>query len=108
MSINTQVGSVDRIIENIRSQYTVLPEQRRQLDLVHKLNELHSQDLQKDAQLEARLEAFEMAFKMQTEATDAFNLNKEPNQIRELYGRTTQGNQMLITRRLLERGVRFV
>src|SRR5687768_14425690 len=44
MSINTQVTSVNQLIQNIRSQYTVLHEQRRQLDLVHKLNELHSQD----------------------------------------------------------------
>ena len=78
MSINTQVTSVNQLIQNIRSQYTVLHEQRRQLDLVHKLNELHSQNLQKDAQLEARLEAYEMAFKMQTEATDAFDITKEP------------------------------
>src|SRR5438552_599156 len=108
VSVNTKIPTVNQLIENIRNQYTSLPEQRRQLDLVHKLNELHSQNLQKDAQLEARLQAFEMAFKMQTEATDAFDLNKEPTEIRELYGRTTQGNQMLITRRLLERGVRFV
>ncbi len=108
MSINTQVGSVDRIIENIRSQYTVLPEQRRQLDLVHKLNELHSQNLQKDAQLEARLQAYEMAFKMQTEATDAFDISREPESVRQLYGKTNQARQLLIARRLIERGVRFV
>jgi hypothetical protein len=108
VSINTKVMTMDRLIENIKNPYTPLPEQRRQLDLVHKLNELHSQDLQKDAQLEARLQAFEMAFKMQTEATDAFDLNKEPAEIRELYGRTSQGNQLLIARRLIERGVRFV
>jgi uncharacterized protein (DUF1501 family) len=58
--------------------------------------------------LEARLSAFEMAFRMQTEATDAFDLNKEPESMRTAYGRTSQGNQLLITRRLLERGVRFV
>lgn len=108
VSINTKSPNVNQIIQNIRNQYTALPEQRRQLDLVHKLNELHSQNLQKDAQLEARLQAFEMAFKMQTEATDAFDLSKEPASIRELYGRTTQGNQLLIARRLIERGVRFV
>jgi hypothetical protein len=108
VSINTQVTSVDRLIENIRSQYTVLPEQRRELDLVHKLNELHSQNLQKDAQLEARLQAYEMAFKMQTEATDAFDITRESQSIRELYGNTRQGNQLLIARRLIERGVRFV
>src|SRR6185503_739219 len=108
VSINTKVTAVDQLIENIRNPYTPLPEQRRQLDLVHKLNELHSQNLQKEAQLEARLQAYEMAFKMQTEATDAFDLNKEPQAMRELYGRTAQGNQMLIARRLIERGVRFV
>src|SRR6266404_2646346 len=108
VSINTKIPAVDKLIENIRNPYTPLAEQRRQLDLVHQLNELHSQNLQKEAQLEARLQAYEMAFKMQTEATDAFDLNKEPQSMRELYGRSTQGNQMLIARRLIERGVRFV
>ena len=108
VSINTKVPTLNQLIENIRNPYTPLAEQRRQLDLVHKLNELHSQNLQKEAQLESRLEAFEMAFRMQTEATDAFDLNKEPAAMREMYGRTPQGNQMLITRRLIERGVRFV
>ena len=108
MSVNTSVTSVNRIIENIRNQYTVMPEQRRQLDLVHKLNEIHSQNLQKEAVLEARLEAFEMAFKMQTEATDAFDVSREPAPVRERYGSGRQAIQLIIARRLLERGVRFV
>ena len=108
VSVNTKVPTLNQLIENIRNPNTPLPEQRRQLDLVHKLNELHSQNMQKEAQLEARLEAFEMAFKMQTEATDAFDLNKESAATREAYGRTSQGNQLLIARRLIERGVRFV
>jgi len=108
VSINTRLPGINQIIHNIHNPYTPLAEQRRQLDLVHKLNEMHSQNLQKDAQLEARVEAFEMAFKMQTEATDAFALGKEPPEIRDLYGRTPQGNQLLIARRLIERGVRFV
>jgi hypothetical protein len=108
VSINTRSTDVNQLITNIRNPYTPISEQRRQLDLVHKLNELHSQNLQKEAQLEARLQAYEMAFKMQTEATDAFDLNKEPDSIRDLYGRSSQGNQLLIARRLIERGVRFV
>ncbi len=108
VSINTQVTSVDQLIQNIRNQYTVLGEQRRQLDLVHKLNELHSQNLQKEAALEARLSSYEMAFKMQTEATDAFDITKETAEVRQSYGNTAQGHQLLITRRLIERGVRFV
>lgn len=108
VSINTRVTAVDQLIENIRNPYTPLKEQRRQLDLVHQLNELHAQHLQKDAHLEARLQSYEMAFKMQTEATDAFDIQKEPASVREAYGRSGQGNQLLIARRLIERGVRFV
>ena len=108
VSINTKLTTVDQLIENIRNRQTPPEEQRRQLDLVRKLNELHALDLAKEAALEARLQSYEMAFRMQTEATDAFDLSKEPPAMRELYGRTSQGNQLLITRRLIERGVRFV
>ncbi len=108
VSINTQVTTVEQLIQNIRNPYVVIGEQRRQLDLVQKLNALHSENLQKDAQLEARLAAYEMAFKMQTEATDAFDISKEPAAVRATYGNTPQGHQLLIARRLIERGVRFV
>ncbi|MFZ0827013.1 MAG: DUF1501 domain-containing protein [Verrucomicrobiia bacterium] len=107
-SVNTQAQAVDVMIQNIRNPYIPLPEQRRQLDLIHQLNEIHSQNLQKDALLEARIEASEIAFKMQTAASDAFNINQEPEDIKEMYGKTAQGRQMLIARRLIERGVRVV
>jgi hypothetical protein len=107
-SINTQAGTVAGMIQNIRNQYSSPKEQRRQLDLVQQLNAMHAQNLQKDAALEARLEAYEIAFRMQTEATDAFDLSKEPQSVRDLYGNTPQGKQMLLARRLVERGVRFV
>jgi hypothetical protein len=107
-SVNTQAQAVDVMIQNIKNPYLPLPEQRRQLDLIHQLNEIHSQNLQKDALLEARIEASEIAFKMQTAASDAFNINQEPAEIKEMYGKTAQGRQMLIARRLIERGVRVV
>jgi membrane-anchored protein YejM (alkaline phosphatase superfamily) len=107
-SVNTQVNSVEEMIQNIRNPYVSVGEQRRQLDLIHELNEIHAQNLQKDAQLEARIEAYEIAFKMQSEATDVFDYTKEPQAIKELYGNSPQGRQLLIARRLVERGVRFV
>jgi len=107
-SINTKSASVDQMIENIRNPFLGPKEQRHQLDLVHQLNAMHSQNLQKEAQLEARIEAFEMAYKMQMEATDAFDIAKEPESARSLYGNSAQGRQLLIARRLIERGVRFV
>ena len=107
-SVNTQAGSVDVMIQNIKNPYLTLKEQRRQLDLIHQLNEIHSQNLQKDALLEARIEALEIAFKMQTAASDAFNFNQEPQAIKDMYGMSPQGRQLMIARRLIERGVRVV
>jgi hypothetical protein len=107
-SINTSTPTVDGMIQNIRNEYFSREEQRRELDLVQKLNAMHSKTLQQDPQLEARIKAFEMAYRMQMEATDAFDLTKEPESIRTLYGDTPQGRQLLIARRLVERGVRVV
>jgi hypothetical protein len=104
-NVNT---SPDRIIENIKSYYASLPNQREQLDLLKAMNELHSETLQREAVLEARIQSFELAFKMQSEAMDAFDVSKEPENIREMYGTAGRGRDMLIARRLVERGVRFV
>jgi uncharacterized protein (DUF1501 family) len=49
-----------------------------------------------------------MAFKMQTEAPEAFNIDGEPANIKELYGTKGLGPQLLVARRLVEHGVRFV
>jgi len=96
------------VIMNIRNQFTPMERQRRELDYVKKLNQMHSAQLQKDAQFEARIQSFEMAFKMQTEATDAFDITKEPQEVRDMYGTTEVAAKLLVARRLVERGVRFV
>jgi hypothetical protein len=108
-AVNTSNTQIEKLIENIKNNYVSLPEQRKQLDLLHQLNEVHAQNLKKDGQLEARLQAYELAYQMQMEATDAFDITRESKEIRDLYGdNTQQGRQMLIARRLLEKGVRFV
>ncbi len=99
---------LDEVLLNISNQFTPQEKQRRQLDLVHKLNKMHAEALQKDAQLEGRIEAFEIAFKMQTEATDAFDISKESDATKTMYGNTDTGSKLLVARRLVERGVRFV
>lgn len=107
-SINTKEKGVEKMIRNIRNPYTGLKEQRRQLDMVHMLNDLHSYRLKKDEKLEAQIASYEMAFKMQTEAMDAFDMSREPESIKQMYGNTAQGRQLLLARRLIERGVRCV
>jgi hypothetical protein len=98
----------EEALQNLRNQFSSTSVQRSQLDLAQKLNRIHSAVLQRDEQLESRIEAFEMAFKMQTEATDAFDISKEPQNIRSLYGSSEMGARLLLARRLVERGVRFV
>jgi hypothetical protein len=101
-------ASAEQLLNNIKSQFSSLERQRRQLDLTKNLNLFHMQQLQNDIQLESRIEAFETAFRMQTEATDVFDLSKEPENIREMYGNNNNGSRLLLARRLVERGVRFV
>ncbi len=106
--IDPRHTDIEKLIENIRNNYSTQPEQRKQLDLLQSLNKQHAEAHQKDAQLEARIQSFELAYRMQMEATDAFDINKEPQNIREAYGEGVYARQLLMARRLLERGVRFV
>jgi hypothetical protein len=106
--IDTRHTEVEKLIEHVRNNNLTLKEQRRQLDLLRQLNEEHRARRQADPQLEARIQSFELAYRMQVDAADAFDVNREPQYIRDLYGPGVQGRQMLIARRLIERGVRFV
>jgi len=106
--VDTKYSEPDKLIANVRSQFSEQGAQRRQLDLLSKLNQAHGEERGADPLLEARVQSFELAYRMQSEATDAFDVNSEPQKIREMYGETLHGRQMLIARRLLEKGVRFV
>ena len=106
--IDTQHTNIEKLIENIKSNYASLPEQRSQLDLLQQINLRHARARQNEAQLEARIQSFELAYRMQMDATDAFDVTREPEHIRTMYGPGTHGRQTLIARRLIERGVRFV
>jgi hypothetical protein len=106
--VDTRHREVERLIEHIRSPLTGPADQRSQLDLLARLNARHAAARGADPRLEARIQSFELASRMQLEATDAFDLAREPAAMRERYGDTTHGRQLLIARRLLERGVRFV
>jgi hypothetical protein len=106
--IDTQYTAIEKLIENIQNNFSSLPEQRDQLDLLQALNERHRAKRKDDAQIEARIQSFELAYRMQSDATDAFDVSREPESIREMYGKGVQARQLLIARRLIERGVRFV
>ena len=105
--IETQDKKAAQLIEDLHNPLLADDEQRAQLDFVTRINRKHFAE-RHDPALEARIHSFETAFRMQTAATDAFDIEREPEHIRALYGDTAQAKQMLIARRLVERGVRFV
>ena len=106
--IDTRHQEVSRLIENITSPHATLQQQRRQLDLLRQLNADFAKTRQEDAKLEARVQSFELAYRMQMEAVDAFDVSREPKHILDMYGPGIHARQMIMTRRLIERGVRFV
>src|SRR6267143_1607359 len=106
--INTKKTKPEELIENIKNGRLSLTAQRRQLNLLAEFNAEHQRARGDDPQLEARIQSFELAYRMQLQATDAFDASKEPASIREMYGDTVQARQLLIARRLIERGVRVV
>lgn len=105
--IDPQHRQIEKLIENIRSPHAGSRIQRHQLDLLRSLNAEH-RAMRIDPRLESRIQSFELAFRMQTEAAEAFDISKEPQNIQEMYGTGVHGRQTLIARRLLERGVRYV
>ncbi len=87
--------------------------QRRSLGLLKELNEQHRTRYPEDTELSARIQSYELAYRMQTEAAATVDLNQESPETRRRYGLDEAvtadfGKKCLITRRLLEKGVRFV
>ena len=105
--IDSQHERTEQLIENIKSPHASDAVQRRQLALLRGVNADHRAS-RHDPRLDARIQSFELASKMQLEASDAFDVSREPRAVREMYGDGVHGRQTLIARRLLERGVRYV
>ena len=106
--IDSQNTDIEKLLENTTNQRVSNADQRRQLELLRELNERHRQQRDKNAQIEARIQSFELASRMQLEAAEAFDIRREPESIRRMYGEGAEARTVLIAHRLVERGVRFV
>ena len=96
------------MVPHLRNSQWDRATQRRQLDLLKKLNAEHKDQRPGDSVLDARIEAMETAFRMQFEASEAFDLKRETQRTRQAYGSGHFANGCLLARRMVERGVRFV
>ena len=106
--VDTSNQDPKTLIRHIRNARLSSHEQRKQFELLQEINARHLESRPGESAIEARLHSFELAYRMQTEATDAFDVQDEPEHILRLYGEGPQNRQLLIARRLVERGVRFV
>ena len=109
----TFVQDLKHPIRNMGNSRFGLSSQRKQLDLLRQLNELHKEQNQDESALDARIAAFELAFRMQQKAPAAFDVQQQTastmsdygldNPVTEIFGR-----QCLMARQLVEQGVRMV
>jgi hypothetical protein len=109
-ALNPQGAPIDNLLRDSRVSAR---QQRRQLDLLKRLNRQHQHRHEEEAELTARIESFELAYRMQMAAPEALDVSREPRPIQEMYGLNNPkcahfARQALMARRLVERGVRFV
>jgi hypothetical protein len=109
----TFVSDIRQPIRNLKNLNVGQTRQRLELDALEQLNRFHAKDRPEDSRLSARIESFELAYRMQVQAPEAFDIDREPQTTKGLYGignKATDifGRQCLLARRLVERGVRFV
>jgi hypothetical protein len=100
---------------NLRPPQKYLPTQRDTLDFTRTLNQRHAAQHSAHEQLEGRIASYELAWRMQSEAIDIGELSQESPQTLDAYGLNspntslaTYGRMCLLSRRLIEKGVRFV
>jgi hypothetical protein len=96
------------MLPHVRNARVAPEEQRRQLDVLARMNRRHAESLGGDDRMEARIRSLETAYRMQFAATDAFDLAGETAAVRAEYGESHYGHACLLARRLVERGVRLV
>jgi hypothetical protein len=94
-----------KLVAYMYNEKFTLPEQRREIDLLTKLDAMRAI---KDPQLEASIESMEVAYRMQTEAPEVFDIRKETKATLELYGPGSTARSSLMAVRLVQRGVRMV
>ena len=106
--IDIEKPNPDEMIRHLRNTKVDRARQTRQLEFLAEMNQAHQADRGHDAMLEARIKSMETAFRLQTAAPEVFDIRKESDATKALYGEGKFANSCLLARRLVENGVRFV
>jgi hypothetical protein len=97
-----------KLVSYVNNPKFSLTEQRREMDLLQKIENIRQEDTGTDAQVEAVIKSMEIAYRMQTEAPDVFDVRKESQSVLDLYGPGPVARGALTAVRLAEKGVRMV
>ena len=109
--IDTQHTEIEKLIaEHPQPRRRPRAQQRASSTCWRELNQRHLEQRQQRGRSSRRASSrSSWPIRMQTEAADAFDVSRRSREtIRDMYGPGVQARQILIARRLLERGVRFV
>jgi hypothetical protein len=96
-----------KLVSYVNNPKFSLAEQRREMDLLQKLEKIRQEQAGEDQQVEAVVKSMETAYRMQTEAPDVFDVRKESQDILDLYGPGPVARGCLMATRLAEKGVRM-
>jgi hypothetical protein len=97
-----------KLVSYVNNPKFSLTEQRRELDLLQKLENIRTDESGSDAQVEAVIKSMEVAYRMQTDAPEVFDVRKESQATLDLYGEGPVARGALTAVRLIEKGVRMV
>jgi uncharacterized protein DUF1501 len=96
-----------KLVSYVNNPKFSLVEQRREMDLLHKLEKMRESTTGADQQVEGVIKSMEVAYRMQTEAPEVFDVRKESQATLDMYGPGPVARGALTAVRLAEKGVRM-
>ena len=106
--VNIAQMKPDAAIRHLKNGHLSRAEQRKQADLLVRLNRALLERREQDRQIEAGIQAMELAFRMQFAVPEVFDTSGESRATLEMYGDSEYAKGCLLARRMVERGVRVV
>jgi len=96
-----------KLVSYVNNPKFSLDQQRRELNLLEKLEKMREDQTGTDPQVEAAIQSMEVAYRMQTEAPDVFDVRKESQATLDMYGPGPVARGALTAVRLAQKGVRM-
>ena len=97
-----------KLVNYVNNPKFSLTEQRREMDLLQKIENMRVAQAGTDPQMEAVIQSMEVAYRMQTEAPEVFDVRKESQATLDLYGPGPVARGALTAVRLAQKGVRMI